>query len=111
MRHPALSALLAALLAMPRLAEAQDAPLASAESSGDAAALFRQLDANRDGALSAQELAAPAAQRGNWIAVDRDGDGRITQSEFGVVAGFAPSAATGGSADKDPQKPKAAGRP
>jgi EF hand len=62
--------------------------------------------------LSAQELAAPAAQQGNWIAVDRNGDGRITRDEFGLVRNFAstaPSAATGGT--QEPPKAKAEGRP
>ena len=95
-------------------AQAPEAPLASAQSSDDAAALFRTLDANGDGLLSAQELAAPAASRGNWIAVDRNGDGRITQDEFGLVRNFAArpsSAATGGTRPGEPQEPKAAARP
>lgn len=93
-------------------AQAPEAPLASAESSSDAAALFRQLDANGDGVLSAQELAAPAAARGNWLAVDRNGDGRITQEEFGIVSSFASrrsSAATGGTQARE--APKAEARP
>lgn len=101
----------AALLAFsrPLAAQAPEAPLASAQSSDDAAALFRRLDANRDGVLSTQELTAPAASGGNWIAVDRNGDGRITQDEFGLVRNFASrpsSAATGGT-----QAPGTQGRP
>ena len=91
-----------------------DVPLASARSSRDAEALFRRLDTDHDGALSAQELAAPAAAQGNWIAVDRNGDGRITQDEFGIVRSFAanpPSAAAGGSAGNEKEKPEAEGRP
>jgi Ca2+-binding EF-hand superfamily protein len=103
-----------ALLVLPHAvaAQAPEAPLASAESSSDAAALFRRFDTNGDGVLSAQELAAPAAARGNWLAVDRNGDGRITQEEFGIVSNFASrpsSAATGGTQDRE--APKAAARP
>lgn len=48
-------------------------------------ALFDRLDVNKDGYLSPQELAADEAKRGSWIAVDRDRDGRISRSEFGIV--------------------------
>jgi Ca2+-binding EF-hand superfamily protein len=95
-------------------AQTREVPLASAQSSRDAEALFRQLDTNGDGVLSAQELAAPGAAQGNWIAVDRNGDGRITQDEFGIVRNFAanpPSAATGGTQGPEKENPKASGRP
>jgi Ca2+-binding EF-hand superfamily protein len=95
-------------------AQKREVPLASAESSRDAAALFQRLDTNHDGVLSAAELAAPGAGQGNWIAVDRNGDGRITQDEFGIVRNFAanpPSAAAGGSQGQEKEKTKAEGRP
>jgi len=97
-------------------AQPADVPLASAQMSRDAEALFRRLDTNGDGVLSPQELAAPGAADGSWIAVDRNRDGRITREEFGVVRNFAstqPSSAAGGSRET-PQKPAAAtgaGRP
>lgn len=47
--------------------------------------LFRRLDHNRDGFLSSAELDSDAALRGNWVAVDRDGDGRISAAEFGPL--------------------------
>jgi hypothetical protein len=50
-----------------------------------ASELFSLLDRNKDGYLSPQELTAEAANRGNWIAVDRDRDGRISRAEFGTV--------------------------
>jgi Ca2+-binding EF-hand superfamily protein len=95
-------------------AQTRDVPLASAQSSREAQALFRQLDRDGDGVLSAQELAAPGAAQGNWIAVDRNGDGRITQDEFGIVRNFAakpPSAATGGTQGREKESPKASGPP
>lgn len=106
--------ILAALSPAPVLAQASaEPPVASARVSDDAAALFRKLDTNGDGVLSPKELAAPAAGQGNWLAVDRNRDGRITQDEFGLVRNFAsnpPSSAAGGS--RTPEKPaKGAGQP
>ena len=74
------------------------------------ASLFDRLDRNKDGFLSKEELAAPAAQNGNWLAIDRDRDGRISRSEFNTVIAQpapqqgAPSAAAG--ATTPPKKPE-----
>jgi Ca2+-binding EF-hand superfamily protein len=111
--------MLMAALALGGFAQAADAqtrevPLSSAQASRDASALFHSLDTNHDGVLSPAELAAPGAGQGNWIAVDRNRDGRITQDEFGIVRNFAanpPSAAAGGSQGKPEEKAKAEGRP
>jgi len=63
--------------------------------------LFDRLDRNKDGYLSPDELAAPEARNGNWIAIDRDRDGRISREEFNTKLAQpaqqpAPSAAAGG---------------
>jgi hypothetical protein len=58
---------------------------ATAASGGTSASLFSQLDRNRDGYLDKSELSSEAAQRGNWVAMDRDGDGRISRSEFRAI--------------------------
>ena len=74
------------------------------------ASLFERLDRNKDGFLSKEELAAPAAQNGNWLAIDRDRDGRISRREFTTVIAQpsegqqAPSAAAG--ATTPPKKPE-----
>ena len=89
------------------------APLA-AQTRNEDRALFRRLDTNHDGYLSARELSSPAATRHNWIAVDRNRDGRISESEFGVVRNFAgtpTTGAAGGTRPAGPQKPTGAARP
>lgn len=47
--------------------------------------LFRQLDRNGDGYLTADELWTPQGQEANWAAIDRNRDGRITPEEFTVL--------------------------
>ena len=84
--------LAAAVLLCPGLSFGQ------AAAGSTAASLFDRLDRNKDGYLSPQELASEEARSRNWIAVDRDRDGRISRSEFNLVAIPAapqPSAAAG----------------
>ena len=48
-------------------------------------ALFDRLDKNRDGYLTGTELTSQEALSTNWLAVDRNGDGRIGRDEFTAV--------------------------
>ena len=91
-------ALAAALLACPGGSPVGAEPDAGSGASAQARSLFDRLDRNRDGYLSSAELETEAARRGNWIAVDRDRDGRYSRSEFGLVGESKPqpSAAAGG---------------
>ena len=50
-------------------------------------ALFERLDKNKDGYLTGAELTTGEAATTNWIAVDRDADGRISRAEFTAVEG------------------------
>lgn len=52
---------------------------------GASRALFDRLDKNRDGFLTGSELTSQEALTANWISVDRDGDGRISRSEFTAI--------------------------
>ena len=69
----------------PEKREAKPATERSAAAGGTVASdqgLFDRLDTNRDGYLSPAELEREPAERANWIAADRDGDGRISRAEF-----------------------------
>lgn len=71
----------------------QPAPPRSAAAGGSALVrdeattnrLFNELDRNGDGYLSPDELKSDHALNNNWIAVDRNRDGRISRSEFEAV--------------------------
>jgi hypothetical protein len=86
-----------ALLLCPQISWGQ----AGAGASAPSASLFDRLDRNKDGYLSREELTSAEAKSRNWIAVDRDRDGRISRAEFNLVgtppAEPQPSAATGAS--------------
>ncbi len=105
--------IVAALLLVAAAAQAQDKPRAVPARQGDSAsagatvprpdyrrneatsrALFERLDKNKDGYLTGTELTAGEALTANWLAVDRDGDGRISRAEFTAVEGAAAVAAT-----------------
>jgi hypothetical protein len=99
-----LASILAALLLAAGAAQAQDKPAAAQQRDRDSAsggataprpgftrdaaasrALFDRLDKNRDGYLTGSELTSAEALSANWISVDRDGDGRISRSEFTAI--------------------------
>ena len=74
-----------ALLLCPGVSWGQSAPQPGAGATAPATSLFDRLDRNKDGYLSKDELESDEAKNRNWIAVDRDRDGRISRSEFGLV--------------------------
>ena len=83
----------------------------------DTRALFDRLDRNHDGYLTPDELAGEAARENSWLAVDRNGDGRISREEFTIVRRLAGTpasqSAAGGTAPsaKDEAPSKDAARP
>jgi hypothetical protein len=68
--------------AQPSAAAGGTAPSPAVADSGEAGRLFGRFDTNGDGRLSAAELDAARADQGNWLALDRNRDGRITPDEF-----------------------------
>jgi hypothetical protein len=99
-------ALAAALFLCPAGSPFGAEPDAGAGASAPTRSLFDRLDRNRDGYLSSAELASEEARSGNWIAVDRDRDGRYSRAEFGLVGDSMapPGAAAGGT--RAPKKPE-----
>jgi hypothetical protein len=93
MRH--FLAVAAALLAFPlHAADGDAAPRAStgatrpsepAQAAAPRSRLFERLDRNRDGFLSRDEMDSAEARAANWIASDRDNDGRISRAEFNEI--------------------------
>jgi hypothetical protein len=81
-------------------------PDAAGGATAPSASLFDRLDRNRDGYLSADELGSDEAKRRNWIAVDRDRDGRISRSEFTLVAVPAQAQPEGAAAAGETAPPK-----
>ena len=96
-----------ALLLCPGFSWSEEKPQAGAGATAPAASLFDRLDRNRDGYLTRDELTSDEAKSRNWIAVDRDRDGRISRAEFGLIgvpsAAPQPSAATGATTPPKPE--------
>ena len=70
--------------AQPSAAAGGSSPMVAYDEA-EARRLFGELDRNGDGYLSPAELGGERAGEGNWIAVDRDGDGRIGAAEFTAI--------------------------
>ncbi len=64
---------------------AAGASAAPREDAAESQRLFRELDRNRDGCLTPDELWAPGGQRENWAAIDRNRNGCIAPDEFTVL--------------------------
>ena len=61
-------------------------PAATGASRGTGAT-FARLDRDGDGFVSDRELDRPLAERRNWLAIDLNGDGRISRAEFEAMRG------------------------
>lgn len=55
---------------------------AADDTAGETPTSFEQLDDNRDGKLSKDELGADEANRMDFSTIDRDGDGAISRDEW-----------------------------
>jgi EF hand len=71
-------------------------PSAPARDAASSRAPFDRLDKNKDGYLTGSELTSPEALSANWLSVDRDGDGRISRSEFTAIGAPATGTAAAG---------------
>jgi EF hand len=96
-------ALAVALLLCPGWSHGQERSDAAAGASAPAATLFDRLDRNRDGYLTPDELSSQEANSRNWIAVDRNRDGRISRSEFGLVGTSKPEPSAAAGATRTPK--------
>jgi hypothetical protein len=92
-----------ALLLCPGFSWGQSESEAGAGATAPAASLFDRLDRNKDGYLSKDELESAEARNRNWIAVDRDRDGRISRSEFGLVGISKPEPSAAAGATRTPK--------
>jgi EF hand len=77
-----------------------------ASAAAPSASLFDRLDRNKDGYLTPDELASEEAKSRNWIAVDRNRDGRISRAEFGIVGGLPSATSQPGAAAGATRAPK-----
>jgi hypothetical protein len=101
-----IAAAVAAAFAAPLAAQTPSTQTGSAESSGAAsagvtaqpgAAMFRELDKNKDGFISREE-AKGSPHESQFDKLDKDGDGKLSNSEHAAAhAAGKDSAATGGS--------------
>ena len=77
--------LASAFIAAPMLSQAQSTPSAAPQQGGakmSAADAFKAADANGDGKLSKEELAAVPSMASKFDAIDKDKDGSISMAEF-----------------------------
>lgn len=89
-------------LAVPALAQSPQGARAPGEP-GDAAARFRQVDTDGDGAISRTEWVAAGRPEGAFGRFDADGDGKLSRSELAELRRVMQARRAGGSPpDGDP---------